>query len=209
MKKLIFIDLDGTLTDESTWLTLNTALGITKEEDELLFIQYLQNDIAYDDWIKKLVEIHTSRGSITKTELKLMVENIPLKEGVLEMVLDLHSKGFHTVLLSGSVDFIVEQIAQKIGIRAWMACSKLIFNENETLIDIISGGDEIYKKETLAEKYIQDNDFMNAEIYALGDGANDIELFKKYKGILIGNNKHLEPITWKSIQTLQEIKDLI
>ena len=193
----------------SEMLGNNPPQIVTKEEDEALFTQYIQNNISYDGWIKKLVEIHTSRGSITKTEILSLTGSIILRDGVLEMITDLHQKGFHTVLLSGSVDIIVEQIAKKIGVGTWEACSKIIFDENETLIDILSGGDEINKKEALSEKYLQENGFVDAEIYALGDGANDIALFKKYKGILIGENKHIEPIAWKKIHTLQEIKDLI
>ena len=209
MQPLIFIDLDGTLTVESTWLSLNLALGINKEEDHALFEQYLAKTLEYNDWIKKLVEIHRSRGSITRSEILTMAQSLPLREDAIEMTAALKKKGFRTVVLSGSADGIVETIAGRIGADAWMACSSFVFDENETLIHIASGGEEAERKEWLAKKYINENDFTNAEIYALGDGGNDIALFNNYKGILLGDNAKLAPLAWKQVQSLSEVVELL
>lgn len=40
-QKTLTLDLDGTVTPHSTWEDLNTALGITTEQDKELFEQYL------------------------------------------------------------------------------------------------------------------------------------------------------------------------
>lgn len=208
-KKLIFLDLDGTLTEESTWLTLNLALGITKEEDNALFEQYLAKTLEYNDWTKKLVAIHRSRGSITKSEIVSMAQNLPLREGAAAMVATLKAKGFHTVLLTGSLDIIAESIAGRVEVDAWRACSSFVFDENETLIDIQSYGEEIDRKVLLAKEYVAEHGFTGADIYALGDGGNDIALFNTYKGILLGDNTKLAPIAWKQVQTLSEAAEIL
>jgi phosphoserine phosphatase len=209
MQPIIFLDLDGTLTVESTWLSLNLALGITKEEDHALFEQYLEKSLEYNAWTKKLIEIHRSRGSITKSEIIAMAQNLPLRDGAVEMVADLKAKGFHTVLLTGSLDVIAETIAHRIDADAWRACSSFVFDDSETLVDINSNGEEINKKESLAKEYVAEHGFTEAEIYALGDGGNDIALFQNYKGILLGDNAKLAPIAWKHVQTLSEVTDLL
>jgi HAD superfamily phosphoserine phosphatase-like hydrolase len=125
------------------------------------------------------------------------------------MVKDLKTKGFHTVLLTGSLDCIAETIAHRVGVDAWRACSSFVFDENETLVDIDSNGEEINKKESLAKEYIAEHGFTRSEIYALGDGGNDIALFQNYKGILLGDNAKLAPIAWKQVQTLSEVTNLL
>lgn len=208
-EKLVFFDLDGTLTLQSTWLSLNLRLGITSEEDNALFERYVKDDIAYNDWMKELVRIHQSRGSITKKELIDFIDTIELRSDAASSVMTVKKMGYHSVLLSGSVDLIVEAIAKKLHFDAWRSCSSLVFDDMDVLINIVSNGDEALRKETLAREYAKENNFTFKNAFCVGDGGNDIELFKEMKGILLGDNKKLEPLAWKKVSSLSEIGALL
>jgi phosphoserine phosphatase len=209
MQKTIFFDLDDTLTPQSTWLELNMKLDITAEEDQALFDRYLKDELAYKDWTKELVAIHKSHGSITLPEIIELAENINLRPDAVATVLALREKGYRVILLSGSVDTIVGTIAMGLGIEDWFACSTLVFDDNNVLIDIESIGDEADAKLKLAHDYIDAKNIDLEDCYAVGDGGNDIELFKVMKGIAFGDHKVLNEVAWKQVQNLSEVVALI
>lgn len=208
-KKLIFIDLDGTLTPRSTWLELNLTLGITAEEDHALFQQYLESTLNYEDWNRALVQLYKSRSPVTKAQLLAFAETVELRPDAISTVKALQEKGYRVVVLSGSVDLIAETVAKRIGANDWRSTSKLKFDEQGILIDIIASGDEAPAKEKLAEAYVATYEYTLSDSYTIDDGGNGIELFKRMKGILLGNNKTLEPIAWKQVQPLSEIPALL
>lgn len=209
MQKVIFLDLDGTVTPDSTWLHLNIKLGITAEEDHALFEQYLEHALEYNNWTKELFRIHQSRGSITKTELEVFATNIILRPDAIDMVAVLKQKGWHIVLLSGSVDLVVSTIAKRLEADDWRACSQLVFADDSTLSDIVSSGDESNAKIVIALEYLKQNNVSTDNAIAIGDGGNDQDLFKHMKGILLGSNEKLKPLAWKQVETLSEIPHVI
>lgn len=209
MQKLILIDLDGTLTPESTWLALNLKLGITLEKDKVLFERYLQNDLLYKDWITELIRLYKEHEPVSREAIVSLAETIELREDALATVRAIKEKGYHTVLISGSVDVIVETIAKKLGFDEWFACSKLVFDENDTLIDIVSNGDEGLAKAALAKKYCNEHEFILENAFVVEDGGNGKWLFEIAKGILLGSNEKLKPLAWKVVNNLSEIPELI
>lgn len=209
MQKVVFLDLDGTVTPDSTWLHFNLRLGITHKEDTALFEKYLKENLEYNDWTKELFAIHKSRGSITKTELETFAHEIVLRPDAIDMVTALKEKEYHIVLLSGSVDLIVSTIASRLGADEWRACSQLIFGEDGTLTDIVSSGDESNAKIAIAKKYLEEHSVSPENAIAIGDGGNDQDLFRYMKGILIGTNEKLQPLAWKQVERLSEIPTLL
>ncbi len=209
MQKTIFFDLDGTLTPQTTWFELNMKLGITADEDKELFDRYLKDELLYKDWTKELIAIHRSRSSITMAEIIELAESINLRPDAVATVLALREKGYRVILLSGSVDVIIGTIAAALGIEEWFACSTLVFNEENVLTDIVSLGDEAPAKLKLAQNYIDAKNIDIESCYAVGDGGNDIELFKVMKGIVFGDHKGLNEVAWKRVEKLSEVVDLI
>ncbi len=209
MQKTIFFDLDGTLTPKSTWYELNMRLGLTPEEDKELFDRYLKDDLLYEDWTDELIRIHRSRGSITAAELIDFAESIELRPDAVATVLALREKGYRVVLVSGSVNVIVETLAAALGIEDSLSCSIALFDENQVLIGIESGGDEAPTKLSLAQDYIEKQNIDIEGCYAVDDGGNGVELFKVMKGIVFGDNEKLNAVAWKKVEKLSEVIDLI
>lgn len=208
-QKVIFLDLDGTLTPQSTWEELNLLLGITGEEDHALFLQYLEGKFEYKAWIAELVRLYRERKIVSREEITALAGTIELRPDTLSTIAALKEKGCHLVLISGSVDTIVETISKKVGTDAWLACSQAVFNEAGILTDIVSGGDEGSAKLKLAQEYARASDLDIAKAYVVGDGGNEKDLFEISKGILLGSNEKLQPLAWKVVGSLSEIPALI
>lgn len=205
-KKALILDLDGTVTPHSTWVALNTAFGITPEQDETLFEQYRQGLLPYLEWTKQLVEIYRSNNSpLTKKQLIQLADDIELHKDAKDFVQAAKDKNYKVILVSGSVDVIVERIAERLNSDDWLSCSKVVFEE-DVLIDLVSMGDEGPAKiKLIQEAGIE----LSEDTISVGDGGNEKELFEIIKGILIGNNQTLLPLAWKRVDSLTEAADLL
>ena len=114
-----------------------------------------------------------------------LAQSLELRTDAESFVETAKDKGYTVVLISGSVDTLVEVIAQRLATHSWLACTKSVF-KNNTLIDLRSMGDEGPAKVALVtEAGIQ----FSEQTVAIGDGGNEKELFMATKGILIGNTK--------------------
>lgn len=204
--KTLILDLDGTVTQHSTWEALNTAFGITAEQDKELFEQYQAGTLQYLDWTKKIVDLYKENNSpLTKQQLVHLAESIELSPDALDFVKKAQEKGYVVVLVSGSVDVLVEAIAKRLNIDKWLACSKAVF-EHEMLIDLVSMGDEGPAKIKLVSEAGID---LSENTISVGDGGNEKELFELTTGILIGDNQTLLPLAKMKVSNLTEVLDLI
>jgi len=205
-EKTLILDLDGTVTTHSTWEVFNSALGITVEQDKELFEQYRAGTLPYFDWIKKLVDLYKNNNApLTKQQLIQLAEDIELSPDAEDFVRTAQEKGYSVALVSGSVDVLVETIANKLNIDSWLACSKAVF-EDGTLIDLISMGDEGPAKIKLVSKA---GIILSEDTISVGDGGNEKELFELTTGILIGDNQTLIPLAKMRASSLTEAMSLI
>ncbi len=210
MQKVIFFDLDGTLTPQPTWLALNMKLGISIEEDKDLFEKYLKEKLAYRDWIDALMLLYKRNSLITKDELVALAQDVVLRPDAQGVVNDAKAKGYTVAIISGSIDSIVATIAQKLGIDIWFSKSTVVFNENNEFINIETMvGDERDGKLKLVGDFCEKHGVDIKEIICVEDGGNGLELFKHAKGILLGDNKELAPYAWKQVESLSEIPELL
>ncbi len=204
--KTLILDLDGTVTAHSTWVALNTAMGVTPEQDGELFQQYVSGTLPYIDWTKKLIKIYKNNHSpLTKQELVQLADEIELRTDAKEFVQSAKEKGYKVILVSGSVDVLVERVAERINTNAWLSCSKAVF-EGDTFLDLVSMGDEGPAKIKLVKEAGIE---LSENTISVGDGGNEKELFELTKGILIGDNQILLPLSWKQVNTLAEAVDLL
>jgi len=49
MSHIIFFDIDNTLTEDNIWERLNTAAGITPEEDSALYKKFSAGELSYQE----------------------------------------------------------------------------------------------------------------------------------------------------------------
>lgn len=210
MNKLICFDFDGTLTNQSSWYLFNTHFGMTAEEDASLFDQYIHNGFDYKNWTAQITNILKERQLLNKDSLESFISSISLREEAFELLKSCKDAGYKTVIISGGLKQVVEHAAQSLDVDHIFTTSELVFNEDGGFENIIDSGDEMYAKVQLFEKVCEEYKVNPEEVIAVGDGGNDLEIFKRTKkGILLGDYEKLKPLAWKRIENLSEIKELL
>ena len=203
--------MDDTLINHNSWYQLNIALGITPEEDKEMYDAYGKGEITYNEWTTKLNSLYQERGLATRENIEQMLEKITFKEGAEELVAYLRNRGYQLAIISGSFDATVKRAAESLNIPNYQANTKLVFNEDDYLKNIVSDGEEVYAKLKHLEEMCEKLGVEIEECACIGDGANDIEMFKKTnKGITFNTApENLKKVSWRTVNNLSEIKNLL
>ncbi len=210
MKKVIFFDLDGTLTPMKTWYVFNKRFGLTDEEDEGLFQKYLANQIDYSTWTHEITSLLKERGLCTKEAVESFAGSIEIRDGAQELINLCKQQGYTTILLSGAIQQIATNFAARLGIDESFGGAEVSFNEDGSLSGLVKGKDEAMSKLTTFEKICAEHGVDPVDTIMVGDGGNDLDIFKKTKkGILLGNYEPLKEYAWKQVQSLSEIEELL
>jgi phosphoserine phosphatase len=206
--KLICFDLDETLIKKNSWKNLGLSLGVSEEEDRRFYNEYKSNSISYDEWNDKILELYlkhkdANRDSIIKTLSKYFYN-----EGAQEIVKYLKDKGYILVLISGSIDILVNMVALDLGIPYNKANNTFIFDEQNRLIGIHSGGNDVLAKAEHLESFCEMLNIDIKECACIADGRNDVEMFRRtghgitFKGSIIENE------SWKVIESFEDLKSI-
>jgi len=209
--KLICFDMDDTLIDQNSWYKLNIALGVTPEEDQQMYDDYVGGSLSYQEWTAKLLALYAERKLATKDTISNILSEYTLKEGAKDLVLYLQQRGYILVIISGSFDILVRQVAEELGIKYFKANTNFEFDSRNYLKSIQSGGDEAHAKLNHLGSFCDQLGVSILECVCIGDGANDLELFKKtQKGItFIGAPEVISKVAWHTVNQLTDIKNLL
>lgn len=206
--KTICFDLNKTLINENAWLILNTALGVTKQEDDILMDWGKRGIINDTIGQQLLLKIYKTSQKHSKKNISEILFKYTYVNGAREIISKLLSQGHKILLISGSMDILVEHVAEELGITTWYANNSFIFDENDYLIDIKTHANDYVAKVEQLEDYCAKNNCAMTDIYCVGDGDNDSELFKATgKGITFRGSK-IEKEAWKVIDELQELEGI-
>lgn len=178
MNKLIVFDVDGTLIRGNSWLSLNLAAGITKDEDYALYKAYGEGTLTYDDWTKELVRLYKERGVLNKSVAESALTTYELVPGATELINKLHELDFQTAIITGSFDITAEAIKNELGLTYVRAVSSLSFDSEGEFKTIVSKGEEGYAKVALLESLCNELGITPKDCVCIGDGGNVVELFK-------------------------------
>lgn len=206
--KLVCFDLDKTLINQNSWYNLNLALGVTEEEDKKLFDEYYSGKLSYIEWTKRLLDIFLENKKASLETITKTLSNYSLDNKAREIVDYVKSKGYSVALISGSINILVELVANDLKIELASATNTFVFDENNNLKDIICLGDDKIAKLNVLEDYCQKLGIDLTECACVGDGDNDIELFLKTgHGITFKDSKIMGE-AWKVINSLEDLKEI-
>ena len=207
--KLICFDLDKTLIKQTSWYELNMALGITHEEDQQMLDEYEAGKFSYEEWMKKIYDLYKLRGKANLENITNAIsKSYTFKDGAKEIIEYLKEKGLHVVLISGSIDILIDMVAKDLNLDMAEATHEFIFDENDQLQEIkLLAADNLAKLHHL-ESFCRKLGLNLNECACIGDGDNDLDMFRKTgRGITFKNSK-IEKDAWKIIESLDDLRKL-
>jgi len=212
MKKIICFDVNGTLIEEKSWEILTCGKRDIEEEIEANFKLYFKGEIKIDEAWGKLVVILRKAGMSNRDYIySCWDKGGNFKEGAEEIISYLKEKGYKIYLISCSIDAYLNHITRKMELEGVYSGSHLIFDDSGELISIESECMEGkgFKQESL-KRLAREEEVDIKDIVFVGDGDNDVGVFKMTEhGIAMGDNKQLADCSWKKIDNLFQIKEIL
>jgi len=199
--KLVVFDLDGTLTTHnSSWWRLHEVFG-THEKGGVYYDEYFAGKLSYQEWAELDAGLWKGRSL---DEVQKIVDETRLMPGAVEVVNNLKLNGIDVAILSGGIDILAEQIADRVGID-YVLVNKIGHNNG-----IITGEVEVLVgwggKAKEIEQISDDFNVPLSEIAFVGDGKNDIPVFSVV-GLSIAFNPETEEVA-KAASVVVRDKDL-
>lgn len=176
--KLVVFDLDDTLITSNTWLKFNTALGVSKTDDDQLYIRYHQGELTYEEWLHELTSLYKlEEKHFTKDHVTEVLSVFDLAEGAVSAVEYLRQLSIPSAILTGSFKTTADAVAKTLGINHTIANTTCTFDTSDRLIAVESHGDEAEQKPVHLKKLLAEKNLKPSEVLVVGGGANDIPLF--------------------------------
>ena len=209
--KLVCFDVDETLVNGTSWWMLTKALGCSLENASEIFNQAKEGKISFREGERLFTKMFQESSNATREFIKNFFESIDVKPEARDLISYLKEKEYLIYLISRAIDIYVESVARKLGADGFYANSFLEFNNKGIL-------QNIHYRENQAEvKLEQLQDLIGKvgininQVVCIGDSENDIEIFKATKhGIAVStSDEELKKVSWKSVNSLSEIKNIL
>lgn len=178
---LAVFDMDSTLITIECIDELADFAGKKKEVSEITE-QAMSGQLDYRQSLLKRVEV--LRGMDTRVLAQVYAERLKLSEGADRLMATLHQNGLRTALLSGGFTYFTERIKIEMGLD--FATSNQLEIESGCLTGRVVG--EIIDADAKARHLVrlsQEFGLQTAQVIAIGDGANDLQMMSK-AGLSVG-----------------------
>jgi len=205
--KLIIFDINDTLITTHSWEDFNVALGMTPEEDLILWQLNEQGILSNRHWVEIVNNLYQKRGTPTKkliTDTLLQYEYV---EHAKDLVAKLKQK-YEVALISGAPDLLVEHIAQELDIDMFGSNALLRFDANDVLEEMVVLSNEPLSKVIYLQAFCRRLGIDESQVVAVSDGSNDIELFKRTGHGITFEDSKIKDHAWKAVKSLKDIEAL-
>jgi len=198
---LIVFDLDGVIVDEY----LPELAKLVKKEKEVAEITLLgmKGKIDFKEGLKKRISLLKGLSIEVAKEVAMKMEYY---DGVVETFKKLKEKKHTLAVITGCFDVFEERLKEDLGIDFVIANKFIVNNGHISDVDIIV--DE--HKEKHLEKLLDNIKIDKEYVIMVGDGTNDIGIFKS-AGYAVGLNPkdEIKPFINSEIKSIKEIVPIV
>ena len=172
--KLALFDLDGTLTRErSAWEYIHRRLGVWEGDAERYQEAFLRGEIDYYRFCQ--LDAAVWKG-MKVSDLQRILREIPLHEGVEDLLRYLKSRGVRTGIISSGLSLLADWMRERFGFD-YAVANELGFSDG-----VLDGTIRIHVHYDQKAKWVEDAQERfqagKEEILAVGDSSGDITLFQ-------------------------------
>lgn len=171
--KLAVFDFDSTLMDGETLEFLAKELGIDKEVREITDLA-MRGKIDFFESLQKRVSL--LKGLEVK-KVNEICHKLPLMKGAKEVVSGLKDRGYKVVCFSGGFKNATTYFAEELGLDADFSN---VLHEKDGVLTGLVGGEMMFNtsKGDMLVRLQQVLGIDRGETLVVGDGANDISMFR-------------------------------
>jgi phosphoserine phosphatase len=215
--KLAFFDLDGVIYDvgdcnetgtkvgKSAWNVLFDYLGILGEHNRLKHLYTSGYFPSYMDWTDEACRVLQGKG-LTEQALDDCFASRQFMPGVKETFKELHQRGYHMAIISGSLKYLADQAAQELDIDRVIAHCELFFDPSGKLDNWHLTPSDYEDKAVYFHRIARDFGLRSDQCAYIGDEVNDISLFHE-AGLSVAFNSR-KPSVSEAAQIVIDKPDL-
>ena len=215
MFKAVIFDIDGTLTEDRSWVRMTEGVGGSVEYNDKTFQDWREGKITEKETHQRLISNWSLGGKGFYKDIFSILNKTPFRPDVKETIKYLKDKDYLVCVITGSFDTYAKIICEELEIPSWFAITRLIWDKDGKLIDLetVKDDEAKLKKIDFFKQYGLKNNLQYSECVPVGDSENDTDLFKLTKnGVAIRTEfekKELEQIAWKKIDHLIQLKEIL
>lgn len=176
--RVAVLDICGTLAPEDSWLALTRDMGGSVENHLEIFHDYRDGKITYEESRTRLVGLWRKTGKANRSVMRDIFATWSMDPLAEPLVASLRVCGFLPLLITGAVDLYAEVVAERLRVADWFANTPLVFDAAGELTGYHYDLDQSGKKVRQLQAFCAERGFEPADALAIGDGPNDIDLFK-------------------------------
>ncbi|MBQ8458638.1 phosphoserine phosphatase SerB [bacterium] len=171
--KLAVFDFDSTLMDGETLEFFAREIGIEKKVRDITD-RAMRGEL---DFFESLTQRVSFMKGLPLSKVNEICQNLPLMTGAQEVVSGLKAKGYKVVCFSGGFRNATSFFAQKLGLDGEFSN---ILHSKDGLLTGFVGGEMMFNtsKGEMLERLQKLLNVKPQNTIAVGDGANDLSMFK-------------------------------
>lgn len=174
MIKLAVFDFDSTLMDGETITQFAKAANVSKEVGEIT-AKAMAGEI---DFFESFIQRASLLKGVKSSQIYEIASNLPFITGAKELISHLKSKNIKVIVFSGGYHIATDIAKEKLGFDASFAN---YLHEKNGILTGLAGGEMMFS--TSKGKMLRELKSLfgleKDEIMCVGDGANDISMFKE------------------------------
>jgi HAD superfamily phosphoserine phosphatase-like hydrolase len=177
MLKVIFIDVDGTITEgnKTAWRIIDIGLGVSEEVHKKVLNDFTDGTMSKEDAVLAIIDLWRASGKATrKNIINALEQNLEVREGAYEFINNMVNKGVSVVLLTGTPDINLQLIIKNVPNVEFHTSTIFKFDEKDELIYFEYPSNEGDVKVNYFNEYIKANNIDAEECAMIGNGSNDL-----------------------------------
>lgn len=182
--KLVVFDMDSTLIDAETIDELAEAAGVG-DKVAAITEQAMHGKLDYSE---ALIERVRLLEGLTIEKAHEALDRMPFMPGAKELIKYLKSRGYRTAMISGGFTLAADRVGEALGMDH-VVSNELLINNDHITGEVTGPLTGEGSKELVLEEISGEYGIEPEECIVIGDGANDICIFKRARYAIAFNSK--------------------
>jgi phosphoserine phosphatase len=173
--RLVCFDMDGVLIDVgSSWVMVHKAFGVTNEAS---LRSYLNGEFDDKEFIRRDASLWLrQKPKLRREDFEAIFQEPPFMAGVQQTIESLHERGIETAIVSGGVDIMAHNVAERLGIPR-VAANGFVFDDEGHMTGEGIVRTPLNDKAAPLLRFAKESGIPLASVVAVGNSLPDVSMF--------------------------------